>query len=174
MFTARSLSRIPAQEHVCLPSLHRNCVGELSTVQYVHVLIRFTYTHTHTPSLPPSMVPRTLYEKLIVTQLVKKYPAFLWNPNVHYHVHKSPPLDPILSQLNPVHPIDPTLPKVVILLPTCRFSHWYLPFGPCNQNPVNTSPLPHVCHMSCHLILLDLITLTLIHSHLKEFNYYFP
>jgi hypothetical protein len=35
----------------------------------------------------------------------------LWNPNVHYH-NKSPQLDPILSQPNPVHPNDPSLPKV--------------------------------------------------------------
>jgi hypothetical protein len=41
---------------------------------------------------------RILFEKLIVTQLVKKYPAFLRNPEVHHRVHKSPPLDPILSQ----------------------------------------------------------------------------
>jgi hypothetical protein len=30
---------------------------------------------------------RILFEKLIVTQLVKKYPAFLRNPKVHHRVH---------------------------------------------------------------------------------------
>jgi hypothetical protein len=94
---------------------------------------------------------RILFEKLIVTQFVKKYPAFLWNPKVHYRVHTSPPLDPILSRLNPVRPIDPYLPKVhlnVILLPTPRSSQRSLTFGPPNQNPVNTNPLLHACHMS--------------------------
>jgi hypothetical protein len=45
----------------------------------------------------------------------------------------------------------PYLPKVtlnVILPPTARSSQWYLTFGPPNQNPVHTSPLPHACHMS--------------------------
>jgi hypothetical protein len=27
-------------------------------------------------------------------------------------------------------------------------SQWFLTFGPPKQNPVNTSPLPHTCHMS--------------------------
>jgi hypothetical protein len=56
---------------------------------------------------------RILLEKLIVTQLVKKYPSFLWKTKVHFRFHTSPPLDPVLSQLNPVRPIDPYLSKVM-------------------------------------------------------------
>jgi hypothetical protein len=65
--------------------------------------------------------------------------------------HNSPPLDPILRQLNLVLPIDPYVPKVhlnVILPPTPTSSQWSLPFGPSNLNLANTSPLPHACHMS--------------------------
>jgi hypothetical protein len=75
---------------------------------------------------------RISFEKLIVTQVVKKYPAFLRNPKVHHRVHKSPPPDPILSQPNSVRPIDPYLSKVhlnVILPPTPRSSQWSLAFG---------------------------------------------
>jgi len=91
-----------------------------------------------------------IIEKLIVTKLFKKYP-FLWNPKFQYRVHKSPSLDRNLSQPNSVRPIDPYLPKVhlnVILSPMSRSFQWSLTFGPPNQNPVNTSPLPHACHMS--------------------------
>jgi hypothetical protein len=66
---------------------------------------------------------RTLRKKLIVTHLVKKILLSLRNPKVHHRVHNIPPLDPILSQPNPVQHIDPYLLKVhlnVILLPTFR------------------------------------------------------
>jgi hypothetical protein len=68
-------------------------------------------------------------------------PSILWNPNVHYRVHKSPPLVPILSQIGQIPTIPAYLRSILIL---STHLHLGLPSGlfpsgfPTNTRTVNT------------------------------------
>jgi hypothetical protein len=61
----------------------------------------------------------------------QELPSILWNPKVHYRVHKSPPLFPILSQIDPIHIILSYLCKIhfnIVHPPTSWSSQWSLSY----------------------------------------------
>jgi hypothetical protein len=77
----------------------------------------FTYSKQHSPSWKTNQP----------LQIVKEFPAFLWNPKFLYRTRKCPKLVPILSQLHPFRTTPSNFLKIhlnIILLNTsglCNF-----------------------------------------------------
>jgi hypothetical protein len=90
-------------------------------------------------------------------------PIIIWNLKDHYLVYKIPSLEPILSQLNPLHTYTPCVLTIhfnIIPLLTSIYQYFsfFLTFS--DQYYAHISHLPQAFYMSVHLILHDLITLT--------------
>jgi hypothetical protein len=81
-------------------------------------------------------------------------------PEVHHHIHTRPPPVPTLSQINPVQPPSQFL-KIhfnIAILFVRVYSTWSFSVMSPHQNPVCTTPAPHMCYIPPHLIPLGLIT----------------
>jgi hypothetical protein len=74
-----------------------------------------SFNHTHSLT---ELSPSSEAANCAATQ---ELPSILWNTKVHYRVHKSPPMVPIQSQIDPIHTILFYLSKIhfnIVHLPT--------------------------------------------------------
>ena len=79
--------------------------------------------------------------KAISSPSSQEIPRILWNPNVHYRVHNSPPLVPIPIQINPAHALYSKSSRSILILS----SHLRL-ILPCGLSPSGfPSKTLHVC-----------------------------
>ena len=103
----------------------------------------------------------------------QEIPLILWNPKVHYRIHKCPRPVPILSQLDPVPARTSYFLKIHLILS----SHLWLclpsglfPSGVPTKNLYTPLLSPHALHAPPISFFLDFITRTILVEQYRSFK----
>jgi hypothetical protein len=84
---------------------------DLNEMHVVQNILKHTYCMCSVNSLLMYSMELSPYSEAAICSAIQVYPNHVCNQRVDYHVHKSPPQYPLLSQINPVH----TIPSFVML-----------------------------------------------------------
>jgi len=155
-FQDRPIIRYVACSYVCFASeaAFNKFITDLTKRKYFNDCIINTYLLTYSTEQSPSWEANWFAAS-------QEIPRILWNPKVHYCIHKCLPPVSILSQINPVHAPQPTSWRSILILSFHLLL--VLPSGLFHSDfPTKTLYTPLLSHIraTClaHLILLDLIT----------------
>jgi len=134
-----------------LPSMHTPDKSSLGRLRKYRSAAGIFYSQNKLKLLTYSMEQSPSWE---ANQFAagQEIPHILWNPKVHYCIHKCPPPpcpEPVRFSPYPPHPTFLNILHNIILpsMPGCP--QWSLSFRFPHQNPVHASPLPFTCYMPC-------------------------
>jgi hypothetical protein len=99
----------------------------------------------------------------------------LWNPKVHYRIHKCPTPVLILSQIDPVHTPTSQFLNIhlnIILPSTPGSPKWSISFRFPHQNPVYTSRLVICATCPAYLIFLEFITCKILGEQYRSLTFW--